>query len=310
MFIAKDFIETTEGLKFAVVANGVEQNKVLCFLRYVREADGGWKKYPTDAANALLRAQYPDYLYYSAQLDAHLHAVALDNITQHYRPTQGLQAILQRAFKDSVEQDLADLALLFQDHGVDLTQTGITGSMLLGLHNPASDIDWVCYQRDVFHHCRRVMPQLIEEGHLQALSHQDWQDSYHRRDASLSFADYVWHEQRKMNKALINGRKFDLNFVNPSVAPVSGHYQKIGAIRFQSRVVNADYAFDYPAKFTIDHDDIRTVVCFTATYTGQARTDELIEVAVQLEQDENGIKRLVVGTSREAQGEYIRVLNV
>ena len=70
MFIAKDFIETTEGLKFAVVANGVEQNKVLCFLRYVREADGGWKKYPTDAANALLRAQYPDYLYYSAQLNS------------------------------------------------------------------------------------------------------------------------------------------------------------------------------------------------------------------------------------------------
>jgi len=40
MFYAKDFIETAEGLVFAVVASGIEQGKVLCFLRYVRKSTG------------------------------------------------------------------------------------------------------------------------------------------------------------------------------------------------------------------------------------------------------------------------------
>jgi len=37
MFFAKDFIETAEGLIFALVAPGLEEGKALCFLRYVHD---------------------------------------------------------------------------------------------------------------------------------------------------------------------------------------------------------------------------------------------------------------------------------
>ena len=43
MFLSKDFIETAEGLRFAVVVNGIEQDKVLCFLRYMHTSEG-WLK--------------------------------------------------------------------------------------------------------------------------------------------------------------------------------------------------------------------------------------------------------------------------
>ena len=58
MFLSKDFIETAEGLIFAVVAQGTEQGKVLCFLRYVKD-DDGWKKVSTEPANAFLAHYYP-----------------------------------------------------------------------------------------------------------------------------------------------------------------------------------------------------------------------------------------------------------
>ena len=69
------------------------------------------------------------------------------------------------------------------------------------------------------------------------------------------------------------------------------------------------YAFDYPAEFKLDHEEITHVVCFTATYTGQAIKGELIEIAGQVEQASDGLKRIVVGSSREALGEYIKVIH-
>ncbi|MDD5276804.1 MAG: hypothetical protein PHR16_12080 [Methylovulum sp.] len=307
MFYAKDFIETAEGLIFAVVASGMEQNNVLCFLRYVKE-ESGWKKVSTEQANALLKQRHPDYLHYSKVLDACLHAVSAEKIIAHHRPKQRLQQLMQANPNDDVEHDLLQLARLFQQHGLDLTQTGITGSILVGVQNHHSDIDWVCYDRTVFHQCRAITRALIAQGHLSELNETDWQHSYRRRSAELSFADYVWHERRKYNKAVVNGRKFDLNFIDPSEQADTGHYQKCGAITLRCKITDDSHAFDYPALFFIDHAEISAIVSFTATYTGQGVIGETIEVSGIIEQTSHGAKRIVVGSSREAQGEYIKVI--
>ncbi len=307
MFLAKDFIETKENLLFAVLSNGTEGGKVLVFLRYVQDKSG-LTKYATDAANQFLQQYYPDYLHYSPVLDSYVHAVPIEQISQYYSAQQGLQDLLHTPAPDAVIADLIALCQLLQQQGVDLTQCGITGSLLIGAQQHSSDIDLVCYERTAFHHCRAVLGELITQGKLSTLSESDWQQSYQRRDCDLSFADYVWHEQRKLNKALINGRKFDLSLLNP--ADNNQHpYQKCGAITLQCRVLDDSAGFDYPAQWLIDHPQIHSVVCFTATYTGQALRGEFIEIAGQIEQDTQGVKRLVVGSSREARGEYIKVLS-
>lgn len=341
MFFPKDFIETVEGLIFAVVEQGLEDGRALCFLRYVL-TPSGWKKVATEQANDLLLQQYPDYLHYSPVLDAHLHAVAVDRIVKHHQPRQRLQQLMQANRHDiardgvyaasqsgtgaaiaragvyagslpgagaaAVEQDLVQLCELFGLHGLDLTRTGVTGSLLVGVQNQDSDIDLVCYSREIFHQCRAITRKLIELGHLQALSELDWGLSYERRSCELSFEDYVWHERRKCNKAVINGRKFDLNFIDCRARPEVVSYQKCGAVTLQCRVIDDAFAFDYPAEFKIDHDEISSIVSFTATYTGQAVSDEVVEVSGVLEQSEQGVKRIVVGSSREAHGEYIKVI--
>jgi predicted nucleotidyltransferase len=131
----------------------------------------------------------------------------------------------------------------------------------------------------------------------------------------LSFADYLWHERRKTNKAFINGRKFDLSCShaicknNDSVHSEATSYQKCGAITLQCTVIDDTHAFDYPAEFKIDHEQFDAIVSFTATYTGQAMKGETVEVSGIVEQTPQGVKRIVVGSSREAHGEYIKVIH-
>jgi predicted nucleotidyltransferase len=307
MFYSKDFIETAEGLIFAVVGQGTEHGKVLCFLRYVKNKPG-WKKVTTEMANAFLKQHHPDYLHYSPILDAHLHAVAIDRIVKHHQPKQRLQQIMQVNRQDAIERDLFQLCDLLQQYGLDLTQIGITGSILVGVQKQSSDIDLVCYGRDVFHQCRAIICKLIGQGQLQELNDNDWQQSYDRRSCDLSFADYVWHERRKTNKAVINGRKFDLNFIDELKRSEVTSYQKCGVITLRCKVIDDTHAFDYPAEFKIDHEQFDAIVSFTATYTAQAIKGETVEVSGIVEQTQQGVKRIVVGSSREAHGEYIKVI--
>jgi len=163
------------------------------------------------------------------------------------------------------------------------------------------------YGRKLFHQLRNIIKKLMLADKLQQLDDDAWLISYQRRLCDLSYSDYVWHEQRKYNKALINHRKFDLNLLEHAELE-SLSYQKHGAIIIRAVVVDAQYAFDYPARFLIAHGKISEVVCYTATYTGQAEQGEMIEVSGQLEVSSNGQQRILVGSTREAQGEYIKVL--
>jgi predicted nucleotidyltransferase len=308
-YLPKDFIQTAEGLVFAVVDQGLEQGKVLCFLRYVQQGSL-WKKLDTQEANQLLSKHYPQYLFYSQVRSAALHAVNIESILIHHQPKQRLQDLLAKKNPDIVEQDLLDLCRLLLAQGVNLRSIGITGSLLIGAQNLSSDVDLVVYDRAKFHQLRGLIKQLIQQGQLQQLTEQDWLESYQRRQCDLSYADYVWHEQRKYNKALINRRKFDLNLLELSSKEESSSYQKKGMILIQATVLDAQYGFDYPARFLIEHEQVSEVVCYTATYTGQAEQGECIEVSGSLEISSTGQARILVGSSREAEGEYIKVLEV
>ncbi|MCX7096882.1 MAG: hypothetical protein NTV43_03130 [Methylococcales bacterium] len=293
---------------FAVVGQGLEHGKALCFLRYVK-IDGCWGKISTDTANQYLKQMHPVYMHYSSVLDANLHAVPLNNIIKHHIPKQRLSQLMQFARHDPIEEDLFQFCKLLQKNGIDLTQIGITGSILIGVHSSSSDIDLVCYNRAVFYQCRQVVRDLISKEILQGLNDVEWKESFARRACDLSITEYVWHEQRKYNKAIINGRKIDLSFVDDKKFNGQGNYQKLGMVTIRCLVIDDTYAFDYPAMYLVEHEQIVSVVSFTATYSGQATKGEVIEVSGALEQDESGVKRLVVGSNREAQGEYIKVVS-
>ena len=69
-------------------------------------------------------------------------------------------------------------------------------------------------------------------------------------------------------------------------------------------VTDASLAFDNPAVYEVEHESVSRVLSFTHTYSGQALAGETIEACgvVELHGDEEW---LIVGTTREARGEYI-----
>jgi predicted nucleotidyltransferase len=260
------------------------------------------------AANQYLAAHFPHYLYHSTALDADLHAVSISEIIHHYQPLPGLQNLLAAATRDAVLADLQQLCCLLQQQGIELSQIGITGSLLLGFQHAESDIDLLCYQREVFQQLRQAVQNLTESGALQPLTADDWQQAYQRRACELTLHEYIRHEQRKFNKGIINRRKFDISLVTEAPHTANRLFSKLGTVCIEATVTDDQYGFDYPAEFSIDHPEIGSVVSFTATYNGQAQSGERIIVAGQLEMDQHGCKRIVVGSSREAAGEYIKLL--
>lgn len=303
----RDFIETPEGLIFAVVDPQPEDGRVLCFLRYVREGET-FRKLGTHEANVFLSERFPAYLFASGRLEARLHGVAPDAVSRHYRPRERVQGILAEQARDAISEKAARWLAIAMKRGLDLEQTGLTGSLLIGAQNPRSDLDFVIYGREAFFRARGIVQSAIESGALQELRDTDWREAYERRGCALGFEEYLWHERRKGNKGMIAGTKFDITLVGEDLALDPSPARKLGATVLRATVTGARDAFDFPARYRLDHPEVAEALCFTATYAGQAEAGETLEIAGIIEETQSGQRRIVVGSSREAPGEYVRVV--
>jgi len=310
-YLPKDYIETSQGLIFAVVTYQPQaNNRIGCFLRYVKGVDG-WKKVGTDEANHILSQSFPQYLYRSPQFDSVFHGVLPEDVLVHHQPEVGLKLRLAEQSDRLLAQKLHKLMTILHYYGANCEMIGLTGSMLLSLDKPTSDIDLAVYGRENFHQTRVAVERALLEGELLPLSDVLMKDNFDRRSASLSFSEFVWHENRKNNKASIENTKFDIGMVltpNDGVLVDTAQYEKQGARTLKATVVDDFGAFDFPAHYITDDDMTPDILAFTHTYIGQAKKNELIEVSGTVECNiATGKKRLIVGSSREAEGEYIKV---
>jgi len=310
-YLPKDFIQTKEGLVFAVVSYQSHEDKVGCFLRYV--SDGYvWKKIDTEHANQLLRQSCPQYLYQSTQFDALFHAVAVKDIVEHHRPEIRLKHVLQRDPCDNIEQELHQLIPILVRFGVNGDLLGLTGSMLINQQGPTSDIDLVVFGRQEFQKTRQAVKYAVDSGDISDLNLTLMQDNFRRRAGELSFDEFSWHEYRKHNKASIGGIKFDIGMVclSGEIEHDNEQYQKQGMRTITTEVIDDLRAFDFPAVYLINDELTPVVMSFTHTYVGQAKKGELIEISGAVECNiATGKCRLIVGSTREAEGEYIKVIN-
>lgn len=308
-YLPKDFIQTAEGLIFAVVSYHPHQQKIGCFLRYI-ENQGQWQKIDTEQANRLLARHYPKYLFKSLQFDAEFHAVKPEDVEIHHQPEQHLRSVLARSANDEIEEKCQRLIAILTKYGVNIDSLGLTGSMLIGQQKKGSDIDLVVYGREAFRQTREAVKQAVADQQLTTLDLSLMKDNFQRRGGELNFEEFAWHEARKYNKAAIDGTKFDIGMVSlPEELVVDHHhYIKQGISTLKAVVIDDQQAFDFPARYLIDNEMTPEVISFTHTYVGQAQAGEIIEVAGAVECDSaSGQRRLVVGSTREAIGEYIKV---
>ncbi|WML67663.1 MAG: hypothetical protein METHP_01208 [Methanoregula sp. SKADARSKE-2] len=293
----RDFVEDEDGLLYAVSTYD-NSDTIGCVLRYVPEDDGErvnpegrrYTKYDFDDAYAFIARNRPQY----AGL---LHRIPYRDAKKILKPERELTRIAR---------DHPRVRRLIDLFGLPAGSVGCTGSLLCQLDNETSDIDMVIYGKEWFRAQRWVRDGILE-GKIEGLSPDMWRKIYNKRRPEIPYDHFVLHELRKWNRGQIEGTYFDIlytrSYEDLGTAP-SGKGTVIGKLTIEARVTNASLAFDNPAVYEVEHPVVSRVLSFTHTYSGQAFKGEIIEARGICERHGNEAW-LIVGTTREARGEYI-----
>ncbi len=297
----RDFIITDEDWIFAV-ADYCHDEGIRSVLRYVPDPEGSrgtitkYRKYDFDDAFRFMRSARPEWV-------KDVHIVPWEHVKQILAPNERLPFIVKENQK--VRKIVNTLKA-----GVQPDKMGVTGSLLAGLQNESSDIDFVVYGSSWFRARDMIAQAKKEKDPITEISDRMWHEIYNKRRPELSFEEFLLHEIRKGNRGMVEGTYFDLLYVRDweDIVPCTrGIDTSLATI--VTRVTNADFSFDSPAIYKIDHPEISYVLSYTHTYAGQAIEGEVIEARGMVEVVRD-MKRLVVGTTREPKGEWIRSLTL
>lgn len=297
----RDFIITDEDWIFAV-ADYCHDNGIRSVLRYVPDPNGKrgtikkYRKFDFDDAFAFMKTARPEWV-------KDVHVVPEERVKQVLAPDRRLPFIMKehRKVRDIVKT---------LGRGVKQEKMGVTGSLLAGLQNESSDIDFIVYGKSWFT-ARDILAQAKKEKDpISEISEEMWHDIYNKRRPDLSFNEFLVHEKRKGNRGMVGGTYFDLLYVRDweDIVPCKRGVD-IAHATIEATVTNADFSFDSPAIYKIDHPEISYVLSYTHTYAGQALVGERIEASGMVE-ELGDMKRLVVGTKREPKGEWIRSMTL
>ena len=298
----RDFIEDPEGRLYAVAVYD-NSERAGCILRYVPDPHGErvnlagsrYHKLEFDEAFEYISKEKPEYA------DS-IQRVPLADIRRVLKPEEEIGSVIKRNPRVSRLISILDLPE---------RTYGCTGSLLCGLESEGSDIDLVVYG-STFHTARELLRFAIKKGQIDPISDDMWEVIYRKRNPELSKDEFLIHEKRKWNRGQIDAVYFDILFtrsykaLNP-IPVVKG--RTCGMMTIQAQVTDASLAFDSPAVYLVEHDEITKVLSFSHTYSGQALAGELIEARGVCE-EHNGERWLIVGTTRDAKGEYIRSISL
>jgi uncharacterized protein len=293
----RDFIEDSDGWLYAVSAYD-NDDCVGCVLRYVPDQEGErkdlsgkrYRKLDFGPAYQLVREEKPQYL------DL-LHRVPRVDITRVIKPEEELNSIAARDRRVRTLMDIFSLPPRVM---------GCTGSLLCGLETDTSDIDFIVYGRNWFIAQERLI-RAVREGRLLPMNEDLWQRIYEKRQPEITLDEFILHEERKWNRGRIEETYFDLLYSRSYEELQTHPYGRgtiTGPMTIEAEVTDATYSFDNPSVYRVAHEKISCVLSFTHTYSGQAKKGEIIEAKGICERhgDENW---LIIGTTREATGEYI-----
>ncbi len=210
--------------------------------------------------------------------------------------------------KDPLEKDplvrdtLAFAQLLQAEAKVDLSCVGVSGSLLIGLHTPDSDLDMTVHGE---RNCRRVhlaLSRLLSSGDHPELKpfDQDGLDKLYQErvpDTRMDYEDFLATEKKKVFQGIFRGRTFFIRFLK-DVSEVGERYgdysyTPLGKAGIRAQVVDASESIFTPCRYQLAdvHFDQRSpleplseIVSFRGRFCEQAQAGDLISAFGTLEQ--------------------------
>jgi len=160
-FLDRDFLETVEGFFFCVVGPFHPGDRVISYLKYLPDKRGIWGKRRKRFKRVmkaytipnlletfkLLEKSHPHYLFRSPFYNIRMTAVPHEKIKRHYHPEEKLEELLKSQELDVLQAKAVELVrTLSRASNISSSSFGITGSILLDIHNPDfSDVDLTVY---------------------------------------------------------------------------------------------------------------------------------------------------------------------
>ena len=247
-------------------------------------------------------------------------------VKEYYCPEDRLAQILAHP-RDALEEELCDMVAEIVAHaGIGAENLGITGSILLGIHDPRfSDIDLIVYGLE---NARRLKA-MIQEGRSERFrpvgeeERRAWSQNIAER-FPLTYGQARYLADRRWRYGYFGQRYFSLHPTRCDEEIREGYgdhvYRDRGVVRIAATVVEASESMFLPAIYrlgdvtileqeiegSVGDVEIEEVVSYEGLYCEAADAGDEIEARGKLESVDERAFRLVVGTTRLQGGGYLR----
>lgn len=342
-FRDRDYLETVEGLYFTVLGNLHPPGRAIAYLKYAPSPGGRWgrpprlfdrpiKEYTVHNVKSMLeflRKRYPIYLYRIESFNVEFSAVPIGRVKAHYKPEDKLLELLASKERDGLQEKAVKLAtLLSKESGVDLKSFGVTGSILIGLHNlKFSDVDLVVYGREEGLAVKEALRALLAEGRKVRRFPKGYVERWHgsrRRLYPLTLKETLRLFERVWNRGEFLGTPFSIHPVKVEAERYGEEvYSPVGIIEAEGEVVDSKESIFMPAKYKVSFPpiefrgekyEVEEVVSYEGLYSGLVEPGERVSVRGKLEEVRNvkesrSYFRVVVGSPEAGGNDYIKPLS-
>lgn len=322
------FIELEDGTIFEVKGETHPPGRVVAYPRYLQDPRGdrqlAGRRYrrlrSLEEKLAVVHIRYPQYYRYDEVFDLWLPEPPLSAIKRVYEPTHRLQELTHAEEPDPATRATVDLALLLAgEAAIPIESLGVSGSVLVGLQTPGSDIDLLVYGHEPSRRVQAAIRRLRQDegSGLRPLEGV----ALHQLAAArglpppLEFRAFGRLEARKTLMGLFQGRLYSLRYLRDSEASCPYgvfRYRGLGACRIRGLVVDASESHYTPSLYRLGEvrvveghqaEPITELVSFRIRFCEQAQAGERIEARGRLEavicDDGPDHYRLVVGGSAQ-----------
>jgi predicted nucleotidyltransferase len=319
-----DLIKTENHVIFDVKGLVHPPNKLIAFPRYIPSPQGtrGSQKdlygkiYSLSERFNFLKQNMPNLIVHDPVFDETLCEVPIDTIKEHYEPVEKLRLLRISKTRGDLERKAVQLAEELKEAAdIPWSAIGISGSVLVGLYTPKSDIDPVVYGAENCRKAYAALENLLKDGesHFKPYNRRELQAlfDFRSKDTIMSFEDFARVERRKAFQGMFDGTDYFIRFVkewsqvNEQYGDVC--YKNSGYAKITATIADDSEALFTPCTYKIENvkvvegpklKPILEIASFRGRFCEQAKSGESVTAQGKVERV----------TDKRTEREHYRVL--
>ena len=332
----RDFFQTREGMFFCVTGDLHPPGRITAYLKYSPATEGKWHSgehayrreldyyHVRNVSKTLdfLSQKHPDYVTDCPVRGIRFSLIPKDCVDRYFDPRHGLAVILAGP-RDPLEQEVCDLVNELTDAAhIPSGSFGLTGSILIGLHNQKwSDIDLLVYGKKSSTAIRSFLnrdnsPEIQKADTQQR---EQWAKRVSERfHLSLDTARHF--SLRRWNYGFFQNRYFSIHPVK-TASEISEQYgdhiyRCAGTAKIRAVISRTDESFFLPATYgvqqvqrldgSLEGEKIKEIVTHEGLFCDIVDAGQYVEASGKVETVDGNPYRLVIGSAGQDGMEYLK----